>query len=71
MENINMLKEQFIICIYNLSRGKNNSYYLWEELMSDNELVRSKVDKTIKLLNEGNKEILNVDIETELWDFIK
>ena len=45
-------------------------FYDEKENNEDSIFVQNKVKKLIKLLNEGKLELLNMDIENELFDIL-
>jgi len=68
-------KDKYCIIGYTINKTKNGWEY-WNNLLenhkddSDYELLKQKLDKTIKLLNEDDSKIISLNVENELWDLI-
>jgi hypothetical protein len=71
---MNTLEKFGTIC-YSMYK-KNNKWFYWEKLLEsysnedDYDILKTKINNFIVLLNEKEDEYLNKDIETEIWDNI-
>jgi len=68
-------KDKYCVICHTINKTDNGWNY-WNKLLesykddSDYKLLKEKLDKTIKLLNDNESDIINMDVEKELWEII-
>lgn len=66
------LREEFASLCWGISKV-NNEWHFWWELIEGNEnynIYKNKMNNLLKLLNENEIDIINRDIEDEIYDMI-
>jgi hypothetical protein len=72
MHNDN-LKNEFASYCYGLSKVNDKWYFFWELLEKEGEkyiLFKNKMLNLLNMLNENDTNLLDMDIENEIWYII-
>lgn len=67
------LKNEFASYCYGLSKVNDKWYFFWELLEKEGEkyiLFKNKMLNLLKMLNENDTNLLDMDIENEIWYII-
>jgi len=67
------LKKEFASLCWGLTKVNNKWEYYWHLLEKDEPqyiIYKDKMNNLLNLLNENDQELLNKDIENEIWDLI-
>jgi hypothetical protein len=67
------LKNEFTSYCYGLSKINEKWYFFWELLEKKGDkyiIFKNKMKNLLKMLNENDENLLDKDIEKELWDII-
>jgi len=67
------LKKEFTSFCWGLTKVDNEWEYFWKLLEKDGDkydIFKNKMSNLIILLNKNDVDILNKDIENEIWDII-
>jgi hypothetical protein len=70
---MNRTIDKFCIICYTFNKTEKGWEY-WNELLEshkydeDYDILKYKIDKTLKILNENEIEIIDLDVENELYD---
>ena len=66
-------KKEFASLCWGLSKVNGKWTYWWKLLEKDNrknKIFRDKMKKLVDMLNENDTNLLNMDIENEIWDLL-
>ncbi len=67
------LKKEFSSLCWGLSKINNKWDFWWKLLEKEDEeykLLKEKMLKLVNLLNNNDKELLEMDIENEIWNIL-
>lgn len=70
---MNNIKKEFASFCWGLTKVNDKWEFFWKLLDKDGEkydIFKKKISNLIILLNKNEKDILNKDIENEIWDII-